>query len=65
MDTICIKVLPAISSDLCMPRAVEMCSVKNGAMITRRRGAGPYPKAKQMMGTKGVFVRFVGNSNKA
>jgi hypothetical protein len=48
------RVLPAISRALWRPRAVETCSVKNGAMITRSNGAGPYPKAKQMTLNNGL-----------
>jgi hypothetical protein len=54
MCTACISVPPAISRDLCRPRAVDICSVRKGTMMTRRRGAGPYPNAKQMMANNGV-----------
>jgi hypothetical protein len=57
-------VLPDISSDLWSPNAVEMCSVKNGAIITSSRGAGPYPKAKHRIEKSGVLTRLVGKSNK-
>jgi len=58
--TVCISVLPAISRDLCRPRAVDICSVRNGAIMTRSNGAGPYPNAKQMIATNGVRTVSVG-----
>ena len=33
---------------------MEICSVRNGAMMTSKSGAGPYPKAKQMMLNNGL-----------
>jgi len=53
-DTVCINVLPAISRDLWRPSAVEICSVRKGAIMTRRRGAGPYPNAKHIIANSGV-----------
>jgi len=53
-NTICIIVLPAISRALWTPKAVETCSVKKGAIMTRSNGAGPYPKAKQMTLKRGL-----------
>jgi hypothetical protein len=62
--TVCINVLPAISKALWRPRAVEICSVRNGAMMTRRRGAGPQPREKHITANIGVLIIVGGITNK-
>ena len=39
---------------------MDICSVRNGAMMTRRRGAGPYPNAKHIIANNGVRTIVAG-----